>query len=126
MILITKVILQVRGDYYLLFLICKSMTEVEYKVLPYQVALWFYKAGTTCRHSLPQDILDQLKDYRFIQEEKKEDSEVEDCFRNDLPTTPRSKVSGSPGTPRSKYSASSSPRYLRTDDNVRFPNVVID
>lgn len=54
--------------------------------------------------SLPQDILDQLKDYRFIQEEKKEDSEVEDCFRNDLPTTPRSKVSGSPGTPRSKYS----------------------
>lgn len=54
--------------------------------------------------SLPQDILDKLKDYRFIQEEKKEDSEVEDCFRNDLPTTPRSKVSGSPGTPRSKYS----------------------
>jgi hypothetical protein len=38
--------------------------------------------------SLPQDILDKLKDYRFIQEEKKEDSEVEDCFRNDLPTTP--------------------------------------
>lgn len=50
--------------------------------------------------SLPKDILDKLKGYKVIQE----DSEVEDCFRNDSPSTPRSKISDSPCTPRSKFS----------------------
>lgn len=57
--------------------------------------------------ALPKDILEKLKDYRSIQEERKDDAEVEDCFRSrlcDLPSTPRSRVSSSPSTPRSKLS----------------------
>lgn len=63
--------------------------------------------------SLPKHILDKLKDYRFIQEERREDSEVENCFRSkscELPSTPKSRdysdtpLSPSPSTPRSRFS----------------------
>ena len=69
--------------------------------------------------SLPKDILDKLKDYKFIQEERREDSEVESCFRSkscDLPSTP--KLRDCPGSPKTLSVSPSTPRSRNSDDFI--------